>query len=51
MIAEYYIPKDKELKILNLTDLHIGGGWGSIQTDRDNILALFLFSVKMRRRA
>lgn len=36
----FTIPKDKELKILNLTDLHIGGGWGSIQTDRNALKAI-----------
>ncbi len=36
----YTITVDRDLKILQLTDIHIGGGWGSKKTDRQAINAV-----------
>ena len=36
----FTVPEGQELNILNLTDIHIGGGWGSLQTDRKALKAV-----------
>lgn len=36
----FTIPDGGELKILNLTDIHIGGGWGSVKNDKNALRAV-----------